>query len=143
MASITKQLPVFEIMTKKVIVANINSRFSKVQELFLNFNAHHLPVMDGEVLVGIISDFDLLRAYAQTLEGMGNISKEYLDDIFKVADWMTKNPMVVHSNTTLAEAFKILTEHAFEALPVVDDGTLVGIVTIKDLVSYVDQVLNK
>lgn len=100
----------------------------------------HLPVMDGERLVGIISNHDIMRAYAKTLEGAGTISREKLDDVFSVADWMTKNPVTLTSADPIATAAKILTDNTFAAIPIVDDDELVGIVTNRDLVSYLSQI---
>lgn len=140
MSLLNKKNPIYYVMTKKVVVANVNSKFSDVQKLFLEYDASHLPVMDGEVLMGIISDHDIMRAYADTLKKVGSVSVEHLDDVFKVEDWMTSNPVVMRSDNTIAEAAAILAERRFEALPIVDDGDIVGIVTNKDLVSFLSQV---
>jgi CBS domain-containing protein len=140
MSLLNKKNPIYYVMTKKVIVANIDSKFSHVQELFMDYEASHLPVMDGEVLVGIISDHDIMRAYAQTLAKNGSITKDHLDDVFRVEDWMTPNPVVLASEDPISMATEILAERRFEALPIVDNGELVGIVTNKDLVSFLNQV---
>lgn len=140
MSLLNKKNPIYYVMTKKVIVANIHSKFSDVQELFMDYEASHLPVMDGEVLAGIISDHDIMRAYAQTLAKNGTITKDHLDEVFRVEDWMTPNPVVLTSEDPISKATEILAERRFEALPIVDNGELVGIVTNKDLVSFLNQV---
>lgn len=139
MSLLNKKNPIYYIMTKEVVVANIDSKFSDVQKLFLEYDASHLPVMDGEVLVGIISDHDIMRAYADTLKNVGSVSIDHLDDVFKVADWMTPNPVVMRSDDPIPKATAILAERRFEALPIVDDGEIVGIVTNKDLVNFLNQ----
>lgn len=140
MSILNKKNPIYYVMTKKVVVANVNSKFSDVQQLFLEYDASHLPVMDGEVLMGIISDHDIMRAYADTLKKVGSVSIDHLDEVFKVEDWMTPNPVVMRSDDPIARAAEILGERRFEALPIVDDGDVVGIVTNKDLVSFLSQV---
>lgn len=140
MSILNKKNPIYYVMTKKVVVANVDSLFSDVQKLFLEYDASHLPVMEGDVLVGIISNHDIMRAYAATLEEVGTVSIEHLDDVFKVQDWMTPNPVVMRSSEPIAKAAEILAERRFEALPIVDDGDIVGIVTNKDLVSFLSQV---
>jgi acetoin utilization protein AcuB len=50
-----------------------------------------------------------------------------------VKEWMTASPRVVSSRTRIIEAMQILRKESYRRLPVVDDGTLVGIVTDKDL----------
>lgn len=140
MSILNKKNPIYYVMTKKVVVANVDSKFSDVQKLFLEYDASHLPVMEGDVLVGIISNYDIMRAYAATLQEVGTVSIEHLDDVFKVQDWMTPNPVVMRSSEPIAKAAEILAERRFEALPIVDDGDIVGIVTNKDLVSFLSQV---
>jgi acetoin utilization protein AcuB len=50
-----------------------------------------------------------------------------------VKDWMTPDPIVVTSDTTLPEAHRAMKEHNIRRLPVVDEGRLVGIVTWGDI----------
>ncbi|MBI3362825.1 MAG: CBS domain-containing protein, partial [Chloroflexi bacterium] len=50
-----------------------------------------------------------------------------------VSDWMTPDPITVASNTPLPDAHKLMTDYKIRRLPVVDDGELVGIVTLGDV----------
>lgn len=50
-----------------------------------------------------------------------------------VRDWMTPNPVSVSPDTPVLDALKLLKEHSFRRLPVMDGQNLVGIVTDKDL----------
>lgn len=50
-----------------------------------------------------------------------------------VRDWMTTNPIIISSNCTLPEAYWLMVNHKIRRLPVVDQDTLVGIVTLEDL----------
>ena len=51
----------------------------------------------------------------------------------QVQDWMTRDPITITSNTTLPEAHRLMKENSVRRLPVVDDGKLVGIVTLGDV----------
>lgn len=51
----------------------------------------------------------------------------------KVADIYTRNPVVVDPETSAPQARKLMEEHKIRRLPVVDNGKLVGIVTLSDL----------
>lgn len=51
----------------------------------------------------------------------------------QVRDWMTTDPLMISSDTTLPEAFWIMIDNRIRRLPVVDKGVLVGIVTLEDL----------
>jgi acetoin utilization protein AcuB len=59
--------------------------------------------------------------------------KEMEVDNNYVRDWMTPDPIVVSSKTTLPEAFWLMIENCIRRLPVVDEGVLVGIVTLEDI----------
>jgi CBS domain-containing protein len=50
-----------------------------------------------------------------------------------VRDWMTTNPIIISSNCTLPEAYWLMVNNKIRRLPVVDQDTLVGIVTLDDL----------
>jgi CBS domain-containing protein len=52
---------------------------------------------------------------------------------YRVADWMSTPPIVVAPTVTLAEAQRLMEQRRARRLPVVDDGRLVGIVTLGDL----------
>lgn len=51
----------------------------------------------------------------------------------KVSDWMTKNVLTTHRQTAISSAHQVMRENNVRRLPVVDDGELVGIVTIGDV----------
>jgi acetoin utilization protein AcuB len=80
-----------------------------------------LPVVDDDVLVGILSEYDLRGAKTQRLECVA------------VRTAMTPEPFIVSPNDTLEHAVSITRQRRIGALPVVDHGRLVGIITAKDL----------
>ncbi|MCH9033935.1 MAG: CBS domain-containing protein [Planctomycetes bacterium] len=83
-----------------------------------------LPVLDeAGRLVGIVTDRDI----RQTV-GFGDPLRENLT----VADVMTADPVTIPVSATLDEAVRLLTEHRFGALPVVNGKKLVGIITYLD-----------
>ena len=52
---------------------------------------------------------------------------------FLVRDWMSPNPITVTSDTPLPDAHQLMADHKIRRLPVVDDGELVGIITLGDV----------
>lgn len=56
--------------------------------------------------------------------------------MFTVPQVMAKTPEVISSEATVKEVAEILSKREFHALPVVDNGDLVGIVTTTDLIKY-------
>ncbi|MBX6358500.1 CBS domain-containing protein [Pseudacidobacterium ailaaui] len=97
-------------------------------ELMAEKQVGALPVMDGEKLVGIISE----RDYARKVILKGRSSKETA-----VVEIMTSGPITITPQHTVAECMRIMTEKRFRHLPVIDNGKLVGMVSIGDLVNWV------
>ena len=84
----------------------------------------------------MLSYSDLLKvSYADVSDDDHNI-ETYVYDWFTIQQVMTKNLFVVSPSMTIKEVAELLSKKEFHALPVVEDGELVGIVTTTDLISY-------
>ena len=80
-------------------------------------------VTEGDRLVGILTERDVLRAVGKgTIEG-------------SVADWMTRDPMTVGPEATNGEAAMLMIHGGFRHVPICDHEKLVGIVSIRDLMT--------
>lgn len=93
----------------------------------------HLPIVEGERLVGIITDRDVSRCAPSLLS---KITPDEYNAIFEntpLERVMTRNPLTVAPTTPLREAATILHEKKLGCLPVVEDGRLVGILTVTDM----------
>jgi len=102
----------------------------------------HLPVVTAEhTLVGVITDRDVRRAAASDAPDMAAHELIYLLEKLCVRDIMTRQVVTVHDTTPIVEAGQIFLQKKFGCLPVVrDDNTLVGIITVTDLLrAYIAQ----
>ncbi len=133
-----KNTPVSAIMTPEVIVANPDTKFSKVKRLFLEYTLHHLPIVenDTEKLVGIVSTHDVMKYFSIHLNELESVDMDYLDAKCTIEELMTKNPITVKPDTLIREVAEIFSYKHFHALPVLEDHQLQGIVTTRDLVRY-------
>lgn len=138
-----KSTPVSVIMTKKVIVADPASKFTDIQKLFLNYQVYHLPVVEDDKLIGIISLKDALKCYVDNVSKLNEGDEKNINEVFTVESVMTHNPNTVSPSTTVGEAVAILSNANFRSLPVVDaDNKIVGIISNKDLVKTLNKIMH-
>lgn len=135
-----------DIMTTKVAVLREEENLEQVTEGMERFKFRHLPVVDGERLVGMVSDRDILRASVSRLEvgaGAGLTDAKIKSSTF-VASIMKRGMKTVGPETPLLDAARWLVSMKLSALPVVDDnGKLLGIVTDHDFLKLTVQMLDK
>jgi CBS domain-containing protein len=80
-------------------------------------------VMEGSMLLGIFTERDVLRAAAAS----GDLTSA------RVSEWMTEDPVTATSDTDADEATETMMSQGFRHLPVVDGTTVVGIVSLRDI----------
>ena len=127
--------PVSTVMTKSVIVANQFHNFSEVLELFSKHGMHHLPIVDGSNrLTGIISSNDLMKLFINPKYKDLSLTTDAIDKTVNIPDIMTPNPVTISPKDTIKQAAKIFADKKFQALPVVENGEIVGILSVKDII---------
>jgi CBS domain-containing protein len=126
-------------MTANPKTIHLKTPISEVGKIFSEGKFHHLPVLDGKELVGIVSYFDLIRVSFEQSFGVTDKKAVYavLDHTLDIASIMTKDPLCIQAKSTIREAAEKLATGKFHSLPVVnEDHELIGIVTSKDLIDY-------
>ena len=120
----TEAKTVADIMTRRVIYLREEDNLSRIVEGMEHFGLRHLPVLDGDRLVGMITHRDMLRILC---------ADERREESTFVASIMTRDPIAVGPGTTIVEAARILIRARFGCLPVVDEHrNVIGIVTEHD-----------
>ncbi|NMH88474.1 CBS domain-containing protein [Flavivirga algicola] len=131
-----RRTPVSEIMSSDIITLSKSDNLEKAEKLFKKHNIRHIPVVNGESIIGMLSYTDLLRiSFADATEDEGNVDT-IVYNMFTIEQVMTKKLVSVSSDTTIKEVAEILAKNEFHALPIVDKSLLVGIVTTTDLINY-------
>jgi CBS domain-containing protein len=97
-------------------------------EFMADKNIGAVIVTHAGEFVGIMSE----RDYARKIILMSRVSKET-----RVSEIMTPDPMVVGPNDTVSNCMQLMTDNRFRHLPVVEDGDLVGLISIGDVVRAV------
>jgi CBS domain-containing protein len=112
---------------KTGVVATVGAQLSisDVCALLTERRIGAVPVMDGATLVGIISERDVVHVLAS--HGAGALA-------LKVGDAMTRSVKTTTLQTTIAQAMTVMTAGRFRHLPVLEQGRLIGIISIGDVV---------
>lgn len=127
----------FENNDQNIITLNGKDKLETAEQLFRAHKIRHLPVVEGDKIIGMLSLTDLLRiSFADgAYEDESNV-ETIVYNMFTIQQVMAKNLKSVTANTTIKEVAEILAENEFHALPALENEKLVGIVTTTDLIKY-------
>jgi CBS domain-containing protein len=130
------------IMTRNLVVLHEEDNLAIAEDGIKTFSRRHLPVVEGEKLVGLLTERDLLRASVSMFDDDFALRDDNLKKYFFVRELMTTNVVTVQPDTTLLDAIQTMKEKKIGCLPVVSpDGRLVGIVTQSDFTSLAADLL--
>ena len=124
-----------ERMTKNPITVIDATPVTEAGELMRKNGCSRLPVMHDGKLVGIITKEDLLKVTPSAATTLSVWELNYVLSKLIVKDAMTKNPIMIDPDATLEEAALLMRDKEIGALPVVEKGQLVGIITESDIFS--------
>jgi CBS domain-containing protein len=114
-------------MTKDVITLGPENTLGEAREILLRKHIHHLPIVEGRHLVGMLTSWDLFK--------LGKSADEYAG--MKIKEIMTTKVATLGPDQHLGAVAEVLTVHLFHAVPIVNDHhELLGIVTSTDIVRY-------
>ena len=129
--------PVSKLMTRNLILVSPSDTLDKVDQIFSEHTIHHIPVRTPEgKLVGMISKSDFLRVNHMLAlfnqEKYGGLNQMIYSHM-KAEEIMTTHPVILSPDSSLADAVSVFKENQIHALPIVEQGALVGILTAHDL----------
>jgi CBS domain-containing protein len=127
-----EKMNVSKVMTKqpKTIEPDRSIRFAA--EVMLKYDIGALIVVDSFSVVGIITERDILRAFAKGMNPETEIKK-----------MMTKKVISIGPEASLEDAAKLMLKHKIKRLPVCKDSRCFGIVTTTDLIKYEDKLAER
>jgi len=121
-------------MTKEVIAVSPDTTVLDAGQLMIDMTIHRLPVVENDMLVGIITYGDVRGAKAASTGGLDIWELSYRISRLTVGEIMTPNPVTVAPDDTIGFAAQMLLKYMIGGLPVLDhDGRLVGIITESDI----------
>lgn len=131
-----QRVPVSQIMSKELVTLTPDQSLYEAERLFKKHRIRHIPVVEGDKLIGIVSYSDLLRiSFADMTDGEEEVTS-VVYDMYTIPQIMAKTPLTVTADTSIKEVAEILAAQSFHSIPVVDNGKLVGLVTTTDLIKY-------
>lgn len=111
-----KNLKASDVMIKDVTTIGYDEKIALADLVMTRSSIGGLPVVDGEKLVGIITQRDIMLARNYDIGGL------------RAEDLMNKTPIIVSPDASLKEILKVLLDRKIERLPVVENGKLLGLI---------------
>ena len=126
-----------KVLTRAVVTTHVGQNLSDVRKVFVKEGFHHMPVVSGKKLIGLISASDILGISIEGLPSDDRSMDAYLDHQFSIQGIMKEQLQTLSLTATIADAAEALSEGSFHAIPVVNDASeLEGLVTSTDLIRY-------
>src|SRR5262245_1109382 len=113
-----------EVMNKSVLTVEPSASIGEAAEKMIEAGVGAVVVTEDMArIVGIITERDLMRAVAQRARAAEA----------RVRQWMTESVVTIEPDTEIKDAAKMMFEKNFRHLPVVKDGRLMGIASLRRL----------
>jgi acetoin utilization protein AcuB len=127
-------MKVKELMSEKLITVGPNDKLDRVFFLYNFENIRHLPVIENNKLVGILSDRDLKKVLGPKKTIIENPDGTTVQlSTRKVKNIMRRGVITIEPEQRAADAAAIMAKKKIGALPVVHKNKLVGIITATDI----------
>jgi CBS domain-containing protein len=124
-----------DIMTRDVITVDEDESLFFLDDIMKKIRFRHVPVVENKMLVGLITERDVLAASVSTLRPEREAEQKELGDRVRVREVMRREVITIPPEAPLVDAVKLMLKHRLGCLPVVDeDQHLLGIVTDADFV---------
>jgi CBS domain-containing protein len=120
-----RKLAVGDVMTRKVVSVNPKDDLHACTKMMVRKSMNSIPLIEKEKLVGMIFSRDILWAFLKKPDL--NLKK------IKVIDIARKKVAVIKPSAMISEALVKMRNYGFKRLPVLSNGKMIGIITIKDI----------
>lgn len=126
-----------DVMTKGLVTVSPDVTLLDAQKLFGAHRFHHLPVLEGDVLVGVLSDRDILRSLSPFLDTLAERTQDLDTMRRRVHSVMSRKLVVIDAEADVAMAAQTMLASRVSCLPVLSQQKLVGIITTRDMLRWV------
>lgn len=130
-----------EVMVSNPITVGMDDTLHRIHQVFERSRIDHVVVREGQRVVGLIAERDVLRALSPNLRTPSETSRDAATLRKRAHQVMDHHPLVVGPDTGLEELVGLFRSREIDCLPVVDpEMRLLGLVTLRDMVLALDQV---
>ena len=127
-----------KIMSKSLVPINLDDTLETVKVIFDNVNIHHLLVVESDILFGVVSDRDMLKAISPNIGTLSETNRDTISLIKRVHQIMTSEPVTLAPDAEISDAIEIFNNHDISCIPVVDDKNKpVGIISWRDIIKAI------
>lgn len=128
-------------MTRSVVTIEREASLRRARRIMDNNQIRHLPVVEKDRLVGLLTDRDIRAAAPSSAASIALEDREEFLDQLRVGHVMTKRVLSVPPEAAIEDAALLMRQHKISCLPVVEGERLVGIVTETDIYGVLMEVL--
>ncbi|GGW74982.1 CBS domain-containing protein [Alteromonas halophila] len=137
-------MAVSNIMTTRVVTVHLDDSLATIQALFEETGFHHLVVVDGQRVEGVISDRDLLKALSPFIDTISERARDRATLERKAHQIMTREVITLEPADTIVSAVALFNRHGISCIPVVDPRRqLQGILSWRDIMRYVETLVSR
>jgi CBS domain-containing protein len=130
-----------ELMQKDVVTLGASDTLDLADDIMRLGRIRHLPVTEGDDVVGVLTQRDLYRAAISSMLQLGRtVEQQFLAKV-PVRAAMTPSPFTIAPDASVRTAVRLMTERRIGCLPVVEGGHLVGLIAESDCLRYLEHVL--
>lgn len=116
-------MKVRDVMTATLLTARPSTTIAEVASLMAQRRVGSAMVTEDERLLGIFTERDIVKALSQDAAATGHA----------IGHWMTTEPQTVSPEATVEEALQRMVDGGFRHLPVVEDGRVTGMLSMRDI----------
>lgn len=136
-----QEIKVKEVMSTRLITLHPKDSLQRAKEVFAEYSIHHIPICVMNEVRGIISLGDILYLEGMILNSFDQFIKDKKSLNTPIEDIMTKNPYFTTSDAQLSTAIDKMIKNRINALPVVDNNEIVGLITTHDILEAFNEFL--
>ena len=137
-------MKVSQLMSTPVVTVGMDDRLDEVYRIFSHAHFHHVLVVNGKRLEGIVSDRDLFKALSPRIGTAMANDRDNASLNKRVHQIMSRKLVVINQHQSVLQAVRLFNANSISCLPVVDDEhQWVGILSWRDIFKQIEAVKDK